>query len=275
MTTHPSKSIRVALCVFITSALLLNHLIAWMAGAVWTNAPGVDVLKKGGTTIDISNTQDGYIMLKHKEAKKRLKVSIAEGKETFTYDLNGDGEYEVFPLQPGTGKYKVSVFKQAKGTKYSQESQQSFSVDRMNDNAPFLCANQYVWYTEKNNVVAVSEEICAGLSTDEEKFNAVVEHLKSTMQYHFERAATVEVGYLPNIDDAYADGKGICFDLSAIMACMLRVQGIPTKLVIGYAGKYYHAWTQVLIDGEYRLCDITADVMGTPYVSKYTTERVY
>ena len=43
--------------------------------------------------------------------------------------------------------------------------------------------------------------------------------------------------------------KGICFDYSAVMAAMLRSQGIPCKLVIGYAGKIYHAWIDVYIQG--------------------------
>lgn len=33
------------------------------------------------------------------------------------------------------------------------------------------------------------------------------------------------------------------------MAAMLRSQGIPCKLVIGYAGTAYHAWINVYIQG--------------------------
>ena len=38
---------------------------------------------------------------------------------------------------------------------------------------------------------------------------------------------------------------GICFDYAALMAGMLRSQGVPCKLVIGYAGDVYHAWISV------------------------------
>lgn len=31
------------------------------------------------------------------------------------------------------------------------------------------------------------------------------------------------------------------------MAAMLRSQSIPTKLVIGYSGNAYHAWTSVYV----------------------------
>ena len=39
--------------------------------------------------------------------------------------------------------------------------------------------------------------------------------------------------------------KGICFDYAALMTAMLRSQGIPSKLVVGYAGTTYHAWISV------------------------------
>ena len=43
-------------------------------------------------------------------------------------------------------------------------------------------------------------------------------------------------------------GKGICFDYASLMAALLRSQGIPTKLVVGYSGDAYHAWISVYLD---------------------------
>ena len=56
---------------------------------------------------------------------------------------------------------------------------------------------------------------------------------------------------------------------------MLRAQGIPTKLVIGYAGNVYHAWNSVLIDGEYMRLDITSRLKGISSNQEYTVERYY
>ena len=47
---------------------------------------------------------------------------------------------------------------------------------------------------------------------------------------------------MPDIDAVLAEKKGICFDYAALMAAMLRSQGVPTKLVTGYTGSSYHAW---------------------------------
>ena len=40
---------------------------------------------------------------------------------------------------------------------------------------------------------------------------------------------------------------GICFDYASVMSAMLRIQGIPTKLAVGYAGDVYHAWISVYV----------------------------
>lgn len=58
-------------------------------------------------------------------------------------------------------------------------------------------------------------------------------------------------------------------------ACMLRVQGIPTRLMIGYAGKMYHAWNTVIINGEEVLYDPTLELSAIDRGLTYTVERYY
>ena len=67
--------------------------------------------------------------------------------------------------------------------------------------------------------------------------------------YDYDKAATVQSGYLPVVDTVLATKKGICFDYAAVMTAMLRSQNIPCKLVVGYAGETYHAWINVYVDG--------------------------
>jgi transglutaminase-like putative cysteine protease len=63
--------------------------------------------------------------------------------------------------------------------------------------------------------------------------------------YDKELASTVQIGYLPDVDRVLARRKGICFDYAALMASMLRSQGVPTKMVAGFVGEVYHAWLDV------------------------------
>ena len=78
-----------------------------------------------------------------------------------------------------------------------------------------------------------------------EKVAAIYNYVVRTLSYDYDKAATVQSGYLPNLDEVLRAKKGICFDYAALMTGMLRSQGIPCKLVIGYAGTVYHAWISV------------------------------
>ena len=157
------------------AALLLTFVAAGLAllGGVWPEASGDKVLKKGSMTVDASHAEQGYIMVRAKAGAKKLKLRISKGKETYTYDLNGQEEYEVFPLQLGSGRYSVSLYKNVKSNRYSKDSEITLNVTLEREDAAFLCPSQYVSYTPDSPAVQASLELCANLSSDEEKVKAV------------------------------------------------------------------------------------------------------
>lgn len=232
--------------------------------------------KKNGTTVDIGHADQGYIYVKHQAGKKRLKLRIASGKHTYTYDLNQRGEYELFPLQMGSGNYSVRVFEQVKGTQYSGVSSISFSVSMTDENLPYLYPNQYVQYDGASKAVAQAQMLCEGLNTAQEKADAVEQFVSGKFMYDYMGALLVQDAsvYLPDVEKTLERKSGICFDFAALVCCMLRAQGIPTKLVIGYADHAYHAWNQAYVDGTWQLIDTTAKITGTK-VGRYTPERWY
>ena len=62
----------------------------------------------------------GYIMVKYTGSVGKIKIQITKsGSETYTYDLNNSGVYEVFPLSEGSGSYQVKVFENIQGNQYS------------------------------------------------------------------------------------------------------------------------------------------------------------
>ena len=235
---------------------------------------GDKTIKKSGTTIDYGNASDGYIMVKQEKGKLRYKMKVSCGDDTLTYDLNNNGDYEVFPLQLGSGKYKIQVFKQVKGTSYSPVSSSSFKAKLSSKSIVYLYPNQYAWYTEMFNCVAKSAEVCDGLKSDKEKMDAVFKWCSSRISYDYILAMTVKAGYIPDVDEVVEKQMAICFGYAAVMACMLRTQGVPTQLVIGYADNTYHAWNNVLIDDKWVRKDATfASTNAT--AKKYTEERKY
>lgn len=74
---------------------------------------------------------------------------------------------------------------------------------------------------------------------------AIYDWVVDNISYDYNLAATVSSGYLPNVDNILATKKGICFDYAALMTSMLRMENVPTKLVVGYSGSVYHAWISV------------------------------
>lgn len=231
----------------------------------------------GGLKIDYSHASDGYIMVKGPKTNKRLKLRIKFGDETLTYDLNGKGEYEVFPLQLGSGKYKVILYRNVSGNKYSEMDSYYVTAELTSENVAFLCPNQYVNYTPDTPAVAKAHELCAGLQTDLGKFNAITGYIEGdgAFSYDYVRAVQVKGGDLPDIEACWKKRMGICQDLAAMVVCMLRVENIPAKLVIGYADKNYHAWVLAYIDGKEVFYDPTAAINAISRVSTYIPERFY
>ena len=210
-------------------------------------ASGTTVKRNAKALIDYSNTKDGYIMIQYLEkTTKALRVQVkGPSSVVYTYTLKSDGTFEVFPLSDGNGSYQVNVFENIEGSKYSVANSVTTEVKLANEFAPFLRPNQYVNFKTDSNVVTKAAELTTGLTAVHDKVKVVYEFVISTLSYDKELAATVQSGYLPDVDAVMAKGKGICFDYAAVMTSMLRSQGVPSKLVVGYTGDIYHAWISV------------------------------
>lgn len=215
-------------------------------------ASGKSVVKNNGAEIDYSNTQDGYVMARFQAASsKQLKVQVAgpSGKDTYTYALPAGENWSTFPLSDGNGTYKVTVLQNTTGKKYALLASASFTVTLKDEFAPFLRPNQYVNYENAANTLAMAAQLTADVEDPLEKVGAVYSYVVKNLAYDKDRAAAVAsgklTGYLPDLESVLAAKKGICFDYAALMTGMLRSQGVPCKLVVGFAGKQYHAWVSV------------------------------
>ncbi len=265
----------VALVFLLILGLAAGPIVAYLAdvtGGLYPDAPGKTVYNGSGVTIDASNASEGYLMVKA-TSKKKLKLRIIKGDMTLYYDFP-NGDFQTIPLQAGSGTYQATVFQQVRGSQYSQLYSKKIKADIADETRYALYPNQYVPYDDSSEAVAKGRELCKGLPSDQEKAKAVIDFVSGSVLYDHIKAKTVESGYLPDVDDTLDTKKGICFDYSALVACMLRTQGVKCKLVIGYADKFYHAWNEVLLDGDWVRYDTTSMVSGLKVV-QYTTERVY
>lgn len=211
---------------------------------IMPEASGKTVYSNQNAAIDASNCEDGYIMVKYtgsSTAKKKVLVT-GPSKVRYTYDLNSNGQYEVFPMSDGNGSYTVGIYQNISGTKYSTVYTVSMTISLKDEFAPFLLPNQYVNYNENSKATLKATELTKNQATVLNKIDVIYKYVINNVTYDRDEAATVQSGYLPDVDEVLTTGKGICFDYAALMTAMLRSQGIPTKLVVGYSGTAYHAW---------------------------------
>ena len=224
--------------------------IAAIPDVLIPQASGEKVKETERVWIDYSNTADGYVMVCFREeTEKRLKVQVKGPAVTYTYSI-GVGEWETFPLSDGNGEYRIAVYENVEGSKYALVESVGMTVELTDEFAPFLRPNQYVDYADAMVTRETAARLSAGKETELEKVQAVYEYVVGTLSYDKELAATVQSGYLPELDKVIEKKKGICFDYAALMTGMLRSQSVPCKLVVGYAGTVYHAWISVYTEAE-------------------------
>lgn len=257
------------------------------------SADGKDTYECDVSTIDATHVSDGYLMVTYTGKNENVKLQITGPDHiTYTYTLHGD--YEVFPLTSGDGKYKTEVYEKISGTKYALAHSAVIKVKLSGEFGPYLYPNQYVNFNEQSLAVSEAVHLAEPADNDLDVVAAVYSYIIANFTYDHDKAASVESGYLPDVDAVFQAKTGICFDYASIMATMLRSQGIPTRLEVGYMGEEYHAWISIYtkdsgwvngiieFDGKnWELLDPTFAATSSspkdfiPENSKYTTKYVY
>ena len=211
-----------------------------------STAPGgTSVEQSDDCIIDYSNTTKGYVNVKYlKSTNKKVAVQVKGPKTTYNYFIRKQ-EYEVMPLTDGNGDYQVFVLINTDGNSYAQVLTAKFTVTLADEFQPYIRPNQYVDYKASTKCVTKAESLCKNASNDIKKMKKIYKWVIKYFKYDNDKARTVQAGYLPDLDTIYNAKKGICFDYAATMTAMMRSQGIPVKLVIGYTGSEYHAWVNV------------------------------
>ena len=197
----------------------------------------------GEALVDTSRSSKGFFGV-HCNSDAKIKIQVFKGDETYTYDVV-DGKDQIYPFQLGNGEYTIKVMKNIADTKYSELYVTYVNVSRDSEFEPFLRPRQYTDYTTESDCVKKADELAEGSADANEFITSVYDYVCKHVTYDKEKAATIQSGYIPDPDDTYNTGKGICIDYASLAAAMLRSHGIPTKIIFGYVGDngdLYHAW---------------------------------
>ena len=211
---------------------------------------GVDIIGSEDTEVDYTNASEGYIVVNYSGDSSRVKFQIAGSNQvTYTYNLPLNTD-TVIPLTSGSGTYELTSYVNIDGDQFAADFADTIDVSITNELGPYLYPNQYVNFTSDTAAVKKAAEVTADATCDLDAVSKVYDFVISTVTYDKEEAENVSTTYLPDVDEVMSTGKGICFDYASLMAAMLRSQGIPTRLEIGYAKDAYHAWISVYTEDQ-------------------------
>ena len=209
------------------------------------SSPGINVFAADTVTFDYSNCALGYISVNY-TGSTRLKMLLKKGDSQFDYDIYPAKGAQYFTLAQGSGSYTAEVYEMLDNGKFVKLLGEDFKVSIRDETNMFLYRNQFVNFNANSACVAKASEVCAGCTSNIEKISAVFGYVTDNITYDKALAASVTSGYIPDPDSVLARKKGICFDYASLTAAMLRSQGVPARLIIGYASpNIYHAWNEV------------------------------
>lgn len=220
----------------------------------------IGVYAYSGISIDTNKAKEGMVKVSYSGINKKTKVMVEKGSEKYYYDLNKEEDY--FPLQLGQGDYTVAVLENTDGNKYKVLSKKTFNADIKDEKAVYLKSAQPVIWNENMKAIKFAKTLSKDKKTDPEIVQALYDYVIGNIKYDNEKIKFVNSDYIPNVDMVFEEGKGMCYDYSALFCAMIRSCGIPAKLVKGYKDdiKEYHAWNEVYIDGDWVVVDTTYDV---------------
>ena len=213
-------------------------------------APGKKTLGSSPLILDISNQDQGYLTAESDSDDSRMNIQLtAPSGVVYSYFLEPD-EQTVLPFSEGSGEYLITCYQQVDGNQYAALYTETLTIKLQNEFLPFLYPNQYVDFSSKSKACKLAASLVKEDMTDIDILKTFYAYVTSHISYDYDKADSVEAGYLPDVDDTLSTGTGICFDYAALTTAMLRSQDIPCKLQIGYSGDVKHAWIDVYIRGK-------------------------
>lgn len=212
-------------------------------------APGKKTLGSSPLILDISNQDQGYLTAESDSDDSRMNIQLTTPSGVvYSYFLEPD-EQTVLPFSEGSGEYLITCYQQVDGNQYAALYTETLTIKLQNEFLPFLYPNQYVDFSSKSEACKLAASLVKEDMTDIDILKTFYTYVTSHISYDYDKADSVEAGYLPDVDDTLSTGTGICFDYAALTTAMLRSQDIPCKLQIGYSGDVKHAWIDVYIRG--------------------------
>ncbi len=230
------------------------------------------ILPEYGHELNFDYAKEGVVsVFYNNRSEKKIKLVVQLDDEKYIYNVFNNAQYVNYPLQLGNGRYKISLYENTTGTKYKKIASQYYQVELTDENNVYLqSVLEIKWEDEDESIKLANELVADALEakketvykedrddvqlTEEEIINELYTYVIKNIKYDYEKIKGLDYSYVPTNDITLEIGTGICYDYSSLLASMLRSQGIPTKMVKGYANTsdVYHAWNEIYLTSEER-----------------------
>lgn len=216
--------------------------------------------KKGSGYIDAEDAPLGYVYAAYL-SPKHTKFSLVKEENTVHHDLVNDGIAQRFSLTAGSGRYLATIYENVTDISYKKVKALKFTADIHDPTAPYRVSNSVVHYDADMVAIQHAAELTEGLQSPREKAHGIYTWVVQNITYDYDMLGALESGYVCEVDTTFDTKKGICYDFAVLYAAMCRSQGIPCKVVSGYADAVegYHAWNEVYFDGAYHVVDTSTE----------------
>lgn len=236
---------------------------AWAADAVFTD--------NGDGTVKVSydnSYKEKVKLVVQKEGGKQYKYDVPKGKSELT-----------LPLTQGNGTYKLILCRNTTGSKYSIMQTKSVELKLDEEREAYLTSHYVISWEDTNDAIKKAQSLTKKSKTPKAKLQAIYKYIVANYSYDYDKAKDIDslsddMAYVPDIDEIFDAETGICYDISVLMASMLRSVEIPAQVVTGYTpnATTYHAWNNVYYDSQskWKVIDATYDMQMYQAGKKYT-----
>lgn len=225
----------------------------------------------------INNNEDGTVSLVYNntyDTKVKLLVQLSGGKQ-YKYDIPKGSVDIKIPLTQGNGDYKFILCRNITGTRYAVMQTVNVTQTLTDSSSAYLTSNYMISWDVNNKAIKHAQSLAK--KSGNKKVKVIYEYVVKNYSYDYNKSKNIDElsrgnAYIPNINSVYSEQKGICYDISILLASMLRSVGVPTKVVTGYTpnANVYHAWNNVYESSKWNVVDATYDLQLYRAKRKYT-----
>lgn len=249
----------------LVSVMVIGEAVPAAAATTVSNEAFVDN-ENGTVQITFKTDKDTTILVLVDVPSENVKADSNEATRYY-YKLSEGENIVSIPLTRGAGKYKIRICKRLSNGSATVLKTKEVELADKNSTKVFDVSNMVVNYVTDDKFIAKAKKLTKSCKTESAKVKKIWTYIVENYNYDYElldvKAKTSY--YNPDNNATYDRQLGICYDISALFAAMLRSVGVEARVVTGHTPniKEYHAWTQIYdskkkswytIDATYDMC---------------------